>query len=84
MDQGKSQRLNDNASVLIVDNDPKTIRIMLEILACRGIRANLVDNKKAAVDFLDENICDLVFISDKLSCLQSCFELICKIKSNSP
>jgi two-component system response regulator HydG len=84
MEKGRYQRQNDIASVLIVDNDPKTIRFMLEILACKGIRANLVDDKKAAVDFLDNNSCDLVFISEKLSPLQSCFELISRLRSNSP
>ncbi len=76
--------ISNGASVLIIDNDPKTIRFMLEILACKGIHANLVDDKKAAVDFLDKNGCDLVFISEKLGSLQSCFELIGKLRSNSP
>ncbi len=58
---------NNMASVLVVDDDPKTIRFMFEIFAGKGIRANLANNKKAAVDFLDKNICDLVFISEKLS-----------------
>ncbi len=79
-----TQQKNDTASVLIVDNDPKTIRFMLEILAHKGIRANLANDKKAAVDFLDKNICNLLFISESLTPPQSSFELIRMVKSNSP
>jgi DNA-binding NtrC family response regulator len=84
MNEGRSQRRDNTASVLIVDDDPKTIRFMLEILARKGIHANLADDKKSTMDFLDKNSCDLVFISEKLSPPQSSFELINKVKSNSP
>jgi len=87
-----SRGSNDTASVLIVDNDPKTIRFMLEILAGKGIVANLADDQKAAIDFLEKNNCDLVFVSEKLSPqteisnfkFQISNFLINKVKSNSP
>ena len=71
-------------SVLIVDNDPAGTRFMLEILARKGIGANLADDEKAAIDFLDKNSCDLAFVSEKLSLLQSSLDLISKVRSNSP
>jgi len=83
---------NDTANVLIVDNDPKTIRFMLEILAGKGIGANLADDQKAAIDFLEKNNCDLVFVNEKLSLsteisnfkFQISNFLINKVRSNSP
>jgi len=76
---------NDSASVLIVDSDPETIRFMLEILAGKGIGANLADDEKTAVDFLEKNSCDIVFVSEKLSPLTGISNfLISKVRSNSP
>ena len=79
-------------SVLIVDNDPAGTRFMLEILARKGIGANPVDDEKAAIDFLEKNSCDLVFISNKISQgshkagsqPHHTFELLGKIRANSP
>jgi len=87
-----SRGSNDSASVLIVDSDPKTIRLMLETLAGKGIGANLADDQKAAIDFLEKNNCDLVFVSEKLSPqteisnfkFQISNFLINKVRSNSP
>ena len=79
------------ANVLIVDNDPKLIRFMLEILARKGIHGIIANDKKAAVDLLDKGNYDLVFTSDKISQRsdlsgqsQSGFELLRKIRANSP
>jgi len=80
-----SSKQRDNTSnVLIVDSDPAVARFMLEILAHKGIRANLVDDGKAAFDFLDKNNCDLVFINNKISQPHSTFELLSKIRIDSP
>ncbi len=84
MDKSKCQQHNDTASVLVVDNDPKTIRFMFEIFASKGIQANLAEDKKAADEFLNKNSCDLAFIGEKLNTQQSCFELISKLKSDTP
>jgi DNA-binding NtrC family response regulator len=79
------------ANVLIVDNDPQFTRFMLEILARKGIRGIIANDKKAAVDFLEKSDYDLVFTSDKINpgaCLssqpESGFELLRKINANSP
>ena len=79
------------ANVLIVDNDPQFARFMLEILARRGIHANLANDKKAAVDFLDKCCYDLVFTDAQISRCSDLsgrphdgFELLEKIKVNSP
>ena len=75
------------ANVLIVDNDPEAVRSMLEIFARKGIRGIIANDKKAAVDFLDKDNCDLVFTSDKISQgsdPQCSFELLRKIRTNSP
>ncbi|HEW79909.1 MAG TPA: sigma-54-dependent Fis family transcriptional regulator [Phycisphaerales bacterium] len=79
------------ANVLIVNSDPEPARLILEILARKGINANLANDKKAAVDFMDKVDYDLVFTGDKISRqtglseqLQDGFELLAKIKANSP
>ena len=79
--------LENTMNVLIVDDDPDTARIILEILAHKGIHANLVDNKEGALDFLDNNSCDLVLIGEKISPRdepQGGFELLGKIKADLP
>jgi len=82
---------NPIANVLIVDNDPEMARFMLEILARKGIRGVIANDKKAAVDFLDKSNYDLVFTSDNISQRsglpgqpQGGFELLAKIRANSP
>ena len=57
----------DNANVLIVDNEPQTIRLLLEILARKGIGARLAADRKAALDALDGSGCDLAFLSTPLA-----------------
>jgi len=83
----RKANLENTTNVLIVDSDPDTARIILEILAHKGIHANLVDNKEAALDFLDNNSCDLVLIGEKISPRdepQCGFELLGKIKADLP
>jgi len=55
---------NRNANALIVDDDPELVRFILEILAKKGVHADLADNKKTAMDFLDKNSYSIVFTSD--------------------
>jgi two-component system response regulator HydG len=57
----------NSTNVLVVDDDPDTDRFILEVLAHKGIHGSLVDNKKAALDFIDNNSCDLVLIGEKIS-----------------
>lgn len=79
------------ANVLIVDNDPQFVRFMLEILARKGIRGTVANDKEYAIDFLDKGHYDLVFIgveigrqTDLRGRLQDGLELLAKIKANSP
>jgi DNA-binding NtrC family response regulator len=51
------------ASVLIVDAECQVARVMLQILARRGIRAHIVEDRRAALEFVDRCECDLVFVS---------------------
>jgi two-component system response regulator HydG len=53
----------DTGTVLLVDNEPQTIRHMLEILARKGIVARLAADRKAALEALEDNSCDLAFLS---------------------
>jgi len=73
---------------------------MLEILARKGIRGHLARDEKTALNFLDKDSCDLVFISEAIPRRpgapetsrrddpspppESGFELLRKIRANSP
>ncbi len=72
---------NQAANVLIIDNDPASARLILEILARRGIYANLAGDKKDVADFLEKGDYDLVFLS---AAPQTGFEILKGIKANSP
>jgi len=81
----------DIANVLIVDNDPEVARIMLEILARKGIRGHLVGDKDSALDFIGKGSCDLVFTgetmdprSQRSSRREDGFDLLEKIGANWP
>ncbi len=86
----KPQNIRPIANVLIVDNEHQPARLLLEILAHKGIHANLVKDKKTALDYLNKFNYDLVFISDEIiNCNLSdrthhLSEPIAKIKVNSP
>ncbi|MBA7600643.1 Regulatory protein AtoC [subsurface metagenome] len=78
-------------NVLIADSDPELARLMLKILARKGIRGYLADDKNSAIDFLNKNSCDVVFTSDRISRQavlsirpQDGFELLAKIRANWP
>ncbi len=79
------------ANVLIADRDPEQARFMLEIMARKGIRGHIVDNKESMIDFINKYSCDLIFTSDTISRQtdeankhQDCYELIGTIKANCP
>lgn len=79
------------ANVLIADSDPQFARLMLEILARKGIRGIVAKDKKTALDLLDKDSYDLVFTSAQIiprpglsPHSQVSFELIRKIKADSP
>jgi DNA-binding NtrC family response regulator len=98
MQQEKNTRTNktetdkeNTANVLIVDSDPKTARLMLSILARKGVRGHIVDKPESVMDFIDKDSRDLVFVNDELSNRaemtgkhQDCDELLGKIRANCP
>jgi two-component system response regulator HydG len=81
------QRRSGDSTVLIVDDEPQTIRLMLEILARKGMVAHLATDRRAALEALDANRCDLAFISVPLahaSGSSNPLELIRDIQANQP
>jgi DNA-binding NtrC family response regulator len=85
-DSSKVKQHGDNASVLIVDSEPQTIRLLLEILARKGIVARLAADRKAALDALDGNGCDLTFLSTTLAGADNTgsFQLLSEIRAAAP
>jgi DNA-binding NtrC family response regulator len=85
-DTSKRRQHGGNANVLIVDNEPQTIRLMLEILARKGIVARLAADRKAALDALDGNRCDLAFLSTALpgADRDNGFTLLNEIRATAP
>jgi len=81
------QQRPSSATVLVVDDEPATIRLMLEILARKGIGAQLAGDGRSALDALDRSHCDLAFVSAPLRPLtgqSNDLELIGEIRSRSP
>jgi DNA-binding NtrC family response regulator len=77
----------DNANVLIVDDESDTARFLLELLARKGIGAQLATKKKPALEALDRNGCDLAFLSTRIgetSRHLDGFELLSEIRSIAP
>jgi DNA-binding NtrC family response regulator len=81
----KAQQRYSNVNVLIVEDEPQTARFMLEVLARKGVSAQLATHKKAALDALDKGRRDLVFISMRLGPDRSnSFDLLEAIRTNAP
>jgi DNA-binding NtrC family response regulator len=87
----QSNRTNRVANILVVDSDIQSARLILEVSARKGIHANLAYDKKNAFDFLQKDKHELVFLCDKvnhdennISRVQTGFELLQKIRTNSP
>ena len=49
--EGKPRKYQ-SSNVLIVDNDRESVRLILETLACKGIRGHLVNDEESAIAFL--------------------------------
>ncbi len=74
------------SSVLLVDHEPQTIRLMLEILARKGIGARLAADRRAALDALNGTGCDLAFLSTSLAGATECgngFKLLDEIRATA-
>lgn len=79
------------ANVLIADNDPQLARLMLEILAQKGIRGIIAETTDAAINSLEKADYSLVLTSDRLSqrtgdqaSQLNVLRLLDNIKANSP
>ena len=71
-------------NVLIIDDDQESIRILLAVLARKGIRGMVAGSRKEALGILDKNTIDLVFSVLQIDRPQKGFQLVHDIKSNSP
>ena len=87
----RDRNREDIANVLIVDDDPELARFMLEILARKGIRGHLANDKNGAMDFLNKGVCDLVFACDRTNRraglsdrARDGFELLREVRANWP
>jgi len=83
----KTKPHSGNANVLILDDEPATIRLMLETLARRGIGARLAATRKAALEALDRNGCDLTFIGTRIAGMSESpngFALLDEIRARAP
>jgi DNA-binding NtrC family response regulator len=86
-DTGRTQQRGGHAHVLIVDHEPETVRLMLEILARKGIVARLAADRKAALSALDAHDCDLTFLSTALAGAAepgNSFKLLSEIRAAAP
>ncbi len=58
---------DDRASVLIIDDEPRTVRFLLEILARKGIGARVASNRRTALDALEKDGCDVAFLATQIA-----------------
>jgi len=70
--------------VLIADNDSRSVRLLLEILARRNIHADLAEDYKRASSFLDNNRYNLIFTAETISSQQDGFALLAKAREIAP
>jgi len=73
-------------SVLIVDQEPRSLQLLLEILARKGIVAKLAADRPGALKALDAHGCDLAFLSMSLAEAQrgDGLQLLREIRAASP
>ena len=81
--ESRNRQRSDIATVLIVDDDPETVRLMLEILARRGVGSQVAADRRTALEALEKNNCDLAFISSRPGRWNH-LELIREMRSNVP
>lgn len=85
MSRQQTQTTFANAmSVLIADSDQNTVRLLLGLLARKGICGSVATAPKQAIQFLDKNDCDLVFCGVDAESPKPAFELFRDIRLNTP
>ncbi len=84
-------RREDTANVLIADSDPMLARLVLEILARKGIRGHLVGSRQGALDFINKGTCDFLLAGETIdpgpdgsSKPQDGFELLADVRAVRP
>ena len=75
---------NNPLHVLIVDDEQETVRVLLGILARKGIRGTVIEDRQEAVGFLERNHIDLIFSCIHTESSADTFRLIHEIRLNSP
>ncbi len=86
-DNNRARQQHNNFNVLIVEDEPQTARFMLEVLARKGVSAQLATHRKAALDALDKGRHDLVFINTRLGAAADSangFALLDAVRANTP
>ena len=90
-DTEKTIQQDRTSNALIVSRTSGFVRFVLEILARKAIRGIVADNTDAALDFIDKNDCQLVFIEAEQSdngnesfLNDGSFELVSEIRAACP
>ncbi len=79
------------ANILLISQAPDLVRLVLEILARKGIQGMVAGDAEAALDFLDKNNCGLVLTDNTITRQDGIparkddvFELLAKIRTGWP
>jgi DNA-binding NtrC family response regulator len=87
----KNNQFDQTKNVLLASQSPHIVRLVLEILARKGIRGLVAGNIRNALDFLDKNDCAMAIIEDMIpqhsgspADKDSVFELLSKIRMGKP
>lgn len=74
-------------NVLIIDRDTEFVRLMLKACARRTIRGTVANNKKSAMDYLDQDIWSMVLVNHSFTDSAGAYnnsQLLKKIKAHNP
>ena len=84
----QDRKMHTTSNILIADNDPEASRVILKLLAQKGIHADLAATKKMAVAFMEDSSYDLIFTACKINRQSDIeddgLELLNQIKENHP
>lgn len=70
--------------ILIIDDEQEAIRVLLGVLARKGMRGTVTSSMPESLEFLEKNTVDLVFSVIQIERPREAFKLICAVKSNYP
>ncbi|MFC1676881.1 sigma-54-dependent transcriptional regulator [Planctomycetota bacterium] len=80
---------NPGSNILIVDDDNESIRLILEILAQKGICGDIAEDEASAIKIFDRGNCDLVFMRTQMATQATVSfraeqEFLRKVRTDSP